>query len=239
MKATGIAYRYDFETAVVYYTIEANDAVGIVSHVDLEIPDDRFTSDEIAGSGDLRANIPMAAVPSSGFGDWTATVTMEYSLGDTPGTKTDTITMSPDSFYCSRVYYTTVTEADNGSIVKMTLGTWVDPDDPLTYTVDITGLKLVWYRQTDDGSFEETGHETVLWDGKGDSPITVTGPINDGELMTSYEYEAMLVLIPPDDESDAVKVVPAFTVTAADPYDGSVLVLPEEEDYYDPVRIDN
>ncbi len=203
-------------------------------------PSDAADSADITGTGDLQANIDTAGKLAYTFGDrWVATVTMDYTLGGEAKTLTATITAEPEFGYVSFLYSTTATGAVTSKTVTLNTEIWVRLNDPLTYSVDFTSLKLVWMKEVSPGTYAEAGAEQVLWDGSGASPVTVTGPEEKwGEWYYLYTYETTLDITPPGGiDADCIQIVPAYTACATDPYDGTVYPI---TDVYpgDPVKID-
>ena len=160
-----------------------------------------------SGSGSLTANADCTDSLIWQSGDtWNGTLTLDYLLNGTAGSKTVTWSGTPeimdDLRLDSRVEEYGFTS--DGLVLASELTFRYTDSDRHSYDLSPSRVDLVWMKKTPSGAPEQMGSPVTIWDGSDPSPFAgPDGPDADGsDQVLTFHYQDLADAFPGSDMGD-------------------------------------
>ena len=179
----------ELDHLMVQYSIEANDAVNIVSYAQLTNGYDVCSMESVSGDGSIEVSLladDYRAMLVSGSVD--VTIYLTYSLGGESGNAEYSETLSVEEMIC-KLKNGSFSEGESSGIATLNYDLYVEQNgnDPHDYDLDFREIRVYWYYGESD---EWPADEKVIWDGTGTDPFTGSG--------SAYTYSDSIDVRPPN-----------------------------------------
>ena len=179
----------ELDHLMVQYSIEANDAVNIVSYAQLTNGYDVCSMESVSGDGSIEVSLladDYRAMLDSGSVD--VTIYLTYSLGGESGNAEYSETRSVEEMIC-KLKNGSFSEGESSGIATLNYDLYVEQNgnDPHDYDLDFREIRVYWYYGESD---EWPADEKVIWDGTGTDPFTGSG--------SAYTYSDSIDVRPPN-----------------------------------------
>ena len=179
----------ELDHLMVQYSIEANDAVNIVSYAQLTDGYDVCSMESVSGDGSIEVSLladDYRAMLYSGSVD--VTIYLTYSLGGEFGNAEYTETCSVEEMICE-LKNGSSSESESSGIATISYDLYIEQNgnDPHDYDLDFREIRVYWYYGESD---EWPVDEKVIWDGTGTDPFTGSG--------SAYTYSDTIDVRPPN-----------------------------------------
>ena len=189
------------------FDVDAGDAIGLTSELTLSSSADDTMSVTLpvpSGSGSLTANADCTDSLIWQSGDtWNGTLTLDYLLNGTAGSKTVTWSGTPEIMDDLRLD-SRITEyafTSDGLILSSDLTFRYTDSDRHSYDLSPARVDLVWMKNAPSGAPEQTGSPVTIWDGSDPSPFAgPDGPDADGsDQVLTFHYQDLADAFPGSD----------------------------------------
>ena len=230
-----IYFWYSLDHVAVDYGITANDGENLVSSVTVTSVADPTMSvgcGSLNGAGDKTGNADTTGkLAYMSTDEWTAEVTLSYTLGGVSRTKTLSLTKQPQflGFIWDDAFITYADGTISGKTVDADVKITWETKDRHDIEAEITGVKLGWMIATPSGygyDYTPVGNTRVIWDGTGTSPVTPDGPpLLDGDYTHQmFKFSDVIDVTPDASASTATHFYLIFDIegTGTDSTDGTV-----------------